>query len=102
MSFLFLSETPLSHPPRLDLLHTLPPFVASSSSHLLSQANHLTPKNLQLPTIHWSETSISPPLSAHHDHHAVTPQMPAYTNTLNFQRKRRDGQTRARSSSSSS
>lgn len=38
----------------------------------------------------------APPLSAHHDHHAVTPQMPAYTNTLNFQRKRRDGQTDTR------
>ncbi|KAL6809479.1 hypothetical protein GGI42DRAFT_243814 [Trichoderma sp. SZMC 28013] len=73
------------------LLHTLPPsFVASSSSHLLSQANHLTPKTIG------RKTTSPPPFQRIMINRPVTPQMPAYTNTLISNEKRRDGQTRAR------
>ncbi|QYT00898.1 hypothetical protein H0G86_007961 [Trichoderma simmonsii] len=100
MSFLFLSETPLSHPPRLGLAAHSPPIrrFTIKPPTLASESSH--PQKSRASDNPLVGNIYQPPLSAHHDHHAVTPQMPAYTNTLNFQRKRRDGQTRARSSSS--
>ncbi|PTB56352.1 hypothetical protein M431DRAFT_373707 [Trichoderma harzianum CBS 226.95] len=62
MSFLFLSETPLSHPPRLILAAHSPPirrFIIKPPT-LSSESSH-PQKTLELPTTHWSGTSIIAP-----------------------------------------